>query len=241
MLLSALQRLTLLDYPGHIACIAFLPGCNLRCHYCHNSEFVLPEKLEKICHSFIPEEIFLQFLKKRVGKLEGVVISGGEPTIHKNLPEFLRKIKALGFLVKLDTNGTNPTILKKILDEQVVDFVAMDVKVSIEKYGEFCGIPQHSHILPSLKQNITQSRDLLFSSAIDYELRTTLVKNFHDATEFERLCTFVKGTKKWVLQNFRVTGGCLSPKWERFSGFLEDEMQKMVEYARGKGIATEYR
>ena len=132
MQLSAIKKSTLLDYPGKLATIIFTPGCNLRCRFCHNPEFVLPEELEKIRHDFIGEEVFFRFLQTRVGFLDGVVICGGEPTIHKDLPEFCQKIKNLGFLVKLDTNGSNPEMLELLLEQKLVDYIAMDIKHSPE-------------------------------------------------------------------------------------------------------------
>ncbi|MFA9262301.1 MAG: anaerobic ribonucleoside-triphosphate reductase activating protein, partial [Undibacterium sp.] len=134
MKLTAVQKFTLLDYPGRVACIAFTPGCDLRCGFCHNAEFVLPERLKELAGSFIDEEHFFAFLERRRGLLEGVVVSGGEPTIWRDLPEFLARIRSLGFLVKLDTNGNNPAMLRELFDRKLVDFVAMDVKTSLEEY-----------------------------------------------------------------------------------------------------------
>jgi len=239
MIFSAIQRLTLLDYPGHTACTVFTPGCNFRCHYCHNSEFVLPEKLKNIEGDFIPEEAILSFLRTRKGLLEGVCITGGEPTIHKDLPDFIRKVKVLGFLVKLDTNGSHPEMLKELMDEKLVDFVAMDIK-SITNYpagpsasgglgaGEsrmtnkidgFCGVVIDW-------EAIKKSRDLLMNSDIEYEFRTTLVKEFHTDEQFKKLLQSIRGAKHYCLQNFRTTAGCLNPKWETYSGFSDAELEE---------------
>lgn len=240
MYLSAIQRLTLLDYPEHVACTVFTPGCNFRCHYCHNSQFVLPEKLQKIQDDFIPEKVFFSFLEKRKEKLEGVCITGGEPTIHKDLPNFITQIKAMGFLVKLDTNGTNPEMLKKLFDEKLLDYVAMDVKaiqnyeLRIKNYESdtdettrqdaFCGVPVDM-------DSIKKSRDLIMSSGIEYEFRTTLVKQFHTDEEFLRILEFVKGAKKYCLQNFRNTTECLDPKWNKYSGFTKEELEERKKLA----------
>jgi len=267
MKLTAIQRLTLLDYPGHIACTVFTPGCNFRCHYCHNSEFVLPEKLEKIRRDFIPEETFFRFLERRKGKLEGVCVTGGEPTIHKDLPQFIEKIKAMGFLVKLDTNGSNPKMLADILEKKLVDYVAIDVKagdmkhetqntkqriqdlvygsgfmihdssdeqikeVTSSSYESFCGT---SVDMDAIKK----SRDLIMDSGVDYEFRTTLVKEFHTDEEYSKILDFVKGAKRYSLQNFRGSAGCLNTKWETYSGFSKDELdnrrkraEKFVKYS----------
>lgn len=183
-------------------------------------------------------EEFFDFLKKRQGKLEGVVVSGGEPTIHADLPEFCRKIQSLGYKIKLDTNGTNPEMLKKLLDENLLDYVAMDIKASPERFEEFCGV---SDVETKNFSSLRKSRDLLFSSGIDYELRTTLIKQFHDEEEFQKLCVFVQGAKKWVLQNFRASGGCLNPAWERYSGFTEEELFSFLNVAKHFVCKTELR
>jgi len=224
MKISALHRLTLLDFPGHIACIAFLPGCNFRCHYCHNADFVLPERLKKISQHFLSQEDFFQFLKTRKNLLEGVVISGGEPTIHSDLPDFLRAIRDLGFKRKLDTNGTHPEMLSKILQENLVDYVAMDIKSSEEKYSEFCGTTVSFSA-------IEQSKKLLEESSVKGEFRTTLIREFHDEGEFLRILQFIQGAKKYILQNFQNRGGTLNPQWKDFSGFSEKELQQRKKQA----------
>ncbi len=228
MKFSAIQRLTLLDYPGHTACTLFTPGCNFRCHYCHNSEFVLPEKLKKIEKDFIPEESIFAFLQKRKGLLEGVCITGGEPTIHRGLPEFIKKVRKLGYNIKLDTNGSNPKMLHQLIDEKLVDYVAMDVKsgnreelIINNDSKQFCGVSVDESAL-------RKSRDLLMNSGIEYEFRTTLVKEFHDDYEFINILQCISGAKRYYLQNFRSRGGCLDKKWEQYSGFSEKELHKRM-------------
>lgn len=169
MQLSAIKKSTLLDYPGKLATIVFTPGCNLRCGYCHNREFVLPEELQKIRHDFIGEDVFFRFLRTRVGFLDGVVICGGEPTVHADLPEFCRKIKDLGFLVKLDTNGSHPEMLEHLLRMEVVDYIAMDVKQSFDRYTEVTG--KNTDISRYLR-----SIEIIRTGAPDYEFRTTAIK-----------------------------------------------------------------
>lgn len=226
MKIAAIQKLTLLDYPEHTACAVFLPGCNFRCHYCQNAELVLPERIKQNAAGFIPEEVFFKFLAERKGLLEGVCVTGGEPTIHPELPEFLRKIKAAGFLVKLDTNGNNPQILTQIYQEQLVDYVAMDVKASPERYGEFVGIA----INP---KNLFVSRDLIMNSGIPYEFRTTLVRGFHNVQGFTAILEFVRDAERYYLQNFQSRGSCIDPEWEQMTGFSEDElMQKQLDAER---------
>lgn len=226
MLLSGLRRLTLLDFPATPSCIVFLPGCPFRCHYCHNSEFVLPKKLSVLAPDFIPEEAFFRFLKTRQGLLEGVVVSGGEPTIHPDLLHFLQKIRLLGFKIKLDTNGINPQVLQKILSEKLVDFVAMDIKASPNRYSEFCGK------MIDFSQ-IQASKTLLENSEVTVEFRTTLVREFHNDSEFLKILEFLRGAKKYTLQNFQNRGGTLNPEWEKHSGFSESELQEKQKIAQG--------
>ncbi len=140
MKISAIQPLTLVDFPNHTACTVFTLGCNFRCHYCYNPEFVLPEKVKEISPHCIPENNFFKFLKKRENLLEGVCITGGEPTIHSDLPEFIKKIKSQNFLVKLYTNDSNPKMLQKLLDENLFDYVAMDIKAHPDDYEKIVDV-----------------------------------------------------------------------------------------------------
>lgn len=171
MKISGLQKLTLLDYPGRVACTVFLGGCNFRCPFCHNSELLGADAEE-----FMKAEELLAFLKSRVGILEGVCITGGEPTLQKDLPELLRAIKEMGYAVKLDTNGYRPDVLKALVEEGLVDYVAMDVKNSPERYALTCGIESDGFDL----SRIEESMRFLMEGAVDYEFRTTVVKPLHD-------------------------------------------------------------
>lgn len=171
MKISGLQKLTLLDYPGRVACTVFLGGCNFRCPFCHNSELLGADAEE-----FMKAEELLAFLKSRVGILEGVCITGGEPTLQKDLPELLRAIKEMGYAVKLDTNGYRPDVLKALVEEGLVDYVAMDVKNSPERYAITCGIESDGFDL----SRIEESMRFLMEGAVDYEFRTTVVKPLHD-------------------------------------------------------------
>ncbi|MBP7898594.1 anaerobic ribonucleoside-triphosphate reductase activating protein [Candidatus Gracilibacteria bacterium] len=216
MKLTAIQKFTVLDYPGKVACIAFTPGCNMRCGFCHNPEFVLPERIRELSGSFIDEEILFRFLEKRQGLLDGVVVSGGEPTIWKELPEFIRKIKERGFLVKLDTNGNHPTMLEELLSEKLVDYVAMDVKTSLANYPKLVG--------PLVKtEYIQKSVALLLSSDIPYEFRTTLIKELHTPEVLEAIQGLIKGAKQFFLQNFRP-GHTLQADFSRYHPFSLDEL-----------------
>jgi len=219
MLIGGINTLTLLDYPGKTACILFTVGCNFRCGFCHNSQFVLPEEIKSYQAShLIPEEKFFNFLKSRVGLLDGVVVSGGEPTLQSDLILFLEKVKKLGFLVKLDTNGTNFQVLEKCLEKNLLDYIAMDVKASSEKYNELAGVVVDV-------SEIEKSRDLLMGSGIDYEFRTTVISEFHDDNEMERIGGFCKNAKRFTIQNFR-NEKVLDPKFQGFSGFEKEYLRR---------------
>ena len=167
MFISGLQKLTLLDFPQVVSCIVFTHGCNFRCPFCHNSSLVDGEFKEEIS----TEEIF-DFLKKRKGILDGVVITGGEPLIQKDIRGFVEKLKEMGYLVKLDTNGTNPKMLKELVEAKLIDYVAMDIKNSSEEYEKATGVT-------GLMDKVTESKDFLLKGTVPYEFRTTIVKGIH--------------------------------------------------------------
>lgn len=191
MNISGLQKMTLLDYPEHVACTVFLPGCDFRCPYCHNFELVTGS-----ADPVTTESDFFDFLGKRNGLLDGVAITGGEPLLHRELPEFIRKIKDMGFMVKLDTNGYHPDRLKELLSDRLLDYIAMDIKNSFEKYPTTIGL---SDINISL---IKDSISLIMGSGVDYEFRTTVIKQFHDPSDFEKIGATICGAKKYFLQQF---------------------------------------
>ena len=191
MKIAGIQKLTLLDYPGKVACTVFLNGCNFRCPFCHNAE-LLGSDAEAV---MTPEEL-LAFLKKRQGVLDGVCITGGEPTIHPELPGLLRTVRALGYAVKLDTNGYRPQTLRAILEAGLVDYVAMDMKNDPAGYGAAVGIPE-----PDLSR-VGESIRLLLDSGVDFELRTTVVKPIHSAESIQNMA-------KWLLS---VTNGKPVPR-----------------------------
>ena len=197
MLISGIQKFTAIDYPEKIAAIIFTPGCNFRCGFCYNREFVLPEEIAKIKDNFIPEKAVLNFLKTRVGKIDGVVLSGGEPTLQKDLESFIDKVRKLGFLVKLDTNGTDPKTLKKLVESKKVDFVAMDIKTSFDNYKNLVG--ENINL-----NDIEESLKFLKTNVIPYEFRTTVVGGVHTPEIFEEMGEMLKGSKKIYLQNFRA-------------------------------------
>lgn len=193
-MIGGFQKSSLIEYPEKISAIVFTQGCNFRCPYCHNPELIKGKREKEKGKS---DEI-MEFLKTRIGKLDAVVISGGEPTLHKDLPEFIRQIKEMGFLVKLDTNGSNPEMLQALIDEKLVDYVAMDIKAPIEKYSEVVCAQVNTN-------NILKSIELIMNSKIDYEFRTTVVKSQLSPTDFEKIGKMIKGAEKYYLQRFVPT------------------------------------
>lgn len=210
--INGIQKLTLLDYPGKCACTVFLAGCNLRCPFCHNASLVLGG-----ADVAMNEEEFFRFLKKRQGLLDGVCVTGGEPTLRKDLPEFLKKIKDLGYLVKLDTNGSNPKMLRQLLEEGLLDYVAMDIKNCPKHYTPTCG---GIDILPAVEESLS----ILKENQVEYELRTTCVKPFHDIAAMEAMGKWLSGTKNYYLQNFVDSGDLVGTG---VSGFTKEEMEAL--------------
>lgn len=222
MQISGVTQLTLLDYPGHTACIVFTPGCNFRCGYCHNPEFVLPERLCQIRESFIDEEAFFGFLRERQGRLDGVVITGGEPTIQPDLERFIQAVKSLGFLVKIDTNGNKPAVLRKLLDAKLLDYVAMDMKTSLEEYPNLAGKQADPRAIEA-------SMTILKHGAVEYEFRATLVKERHSPAVLEAMKETLTGAKRFFLQTFR-NGITLDPAYAKLTPFSRDEMERLKEF-----------
>lgn len=214
MKIHGLQKMTLLDFPGRIACTVFLGGCDFRCPYCHNFELA-----DGTAKPVMDDSELLAFLKKRQGLLDGAAITGGEPCLHKELPELMRKIRELGFAVKLDTNGYHPAMLKYILDEGLADYVAMDIKNSPEKYAVTCGVTSIRFDV------IKESIDILLNSGREFEFRTTVVKEFHEAADFHAMGNLIKGAEHYYLQSFtdRDTvpfGNLHAPAKEELQSFL---------------------
>ena len=217
MLLKGLQKLTLLDYPGKMACTVFAGGCNFRCPFCHNASLVVGERVKE--SASLPEEEFFSFLNKRRGILEGVCVSGGEPTIQPDILPFLYNIKELGYLVKLDTNGYRPDILKKAVCEGLVDYVAMDIKSSKEGYGRAVGI-RNFDISP-----ICESVDFLMGGNLDFEFRTTLVRELHGEAEILGIGEWIAGAPKYFLQTFKDSGDLISSE---FSGYDQNSTEYLL-------------
>ena len=210
--ITGVQKTTLLDYPGKVACTVFLGGCNLRCPFCHNASLVLTAPPPQMT-----EDEFFAFLNKRQGILDGVCVTGGEPTLRPGLPGFLRRIRELGFLVKLDTNGTNPRMLEELLREGLLDYAAMDIKNAPGRYRQTCG---GADVLDSVRQ----SAALLMAGSVDYEFRTTCVKPLHDPAAMAQIGAWLAGAKRYYLQNFVDSGDLVG---SGVSGLSKEEMEAL--------------
>lgn len=222
MKIAGLQKLSLIDYPGRIAVVVFFPGCNFLCPFCQNPDLVDPKKFNK--NLFIKEKDFFDFLKKRKGLLEGVCLTGGEPTIQPDLLPFIKEIKKQGFLVKLDTNGYQPEILEKILKEGLVDFAAMDIKSSPEKYSLAVGKKINL-------DNVSKSVDLLKSGKMECEFRTTAVPGLIGKNEIKKICQWLKGSPAFALQQFKPEK-TLDKEWQKIIPYSLVEMKEMFEIAQ---------
>ena len=217
MLLKGLQKLTLLDYPGKIAATVFTGGCNFRCPFCHNASLALGERVSE--SETLPTDDFFAFLKKRQGILEGVCVSGGEPTLMPDLLPFLNNIKEMGFLVKLDTNGYRPDVLIEAVRSSLVDYVAMDIKSSKESYVKTVGLSSVDI------SKIEESVDFLMSGKVDFEFRTTLVKGLHTENDILKIGQWLSGSEKYFLQTFIDSGDLISTG---FDGFDKKETEKLL-------------
>ncbi|MBQ1371775.1 MAG: anaerobic ribonucleoside-triphosphate reductase activating protein [Oscillospiraceae bacterium] len=198
MRLGGLQKMTLLDFPGRVACTVFTIGCNFRCPFCHNSSLVLPAELSELSL-----EEFFAFLRKRQGLLDGVAITGGEPLLHSELPELLKQIRALGYAVKLDTNGSFPQRLQEILNAGLADYVAMDIKNSRKNYELTTGV---TGILPQVEQSVA----LLLGGSTPFEFRTTLVDELHTPEDFTAIGQWIAGAERYFIQGFVDSGDILA-------------------------------
>ena len=210
------QTLTLLDYPGAVACTVFLGHCNFRCPFCQNGNLVLHPEREPL----IDEETVFSHLEKRKGLLDGVCITGGEPTLESELPDFLGKVREMGYRIKLDTNGYRPEVLKSLAEAGLVDYVAMDIKNSPDRYGETAGLAD----LDVLR--IQESVEFLMRGAVDYKFRTTVARELHGRAEFERIGKWLAGCRKYCLQNYRESEFVLQPV---FSGYSREQLERFRE------------
>lgn len=227
MKIHGFQSLTLLDYPGKVACTVFLGGCNFRCPFCQNTGLVLSPEHEAV----VPMEEVLGVLRKRRGMLDGVCITGGEPTLTPDLPEFIGRVREMGYLVKLDTNGYRPDVLEKLLENGMLDYVAMDIKSSRERYAKVAG-------LPGLDLNrIQRSVELLMGGKVDYEFRTTVAQGLHTREDIEAIGKWLQGCRRYFLQNYRESDQVMMPVFAGFSREqLENFQRLLLEYIPQVGI-----
>lgn len=229
MNIHGLQKMTLLDFPGKVACTVFLGGCDMRCPFCHNWELVDGE-----APALMDDQELLRFLGGRVGLLDGVAITGGEPLLRNDLADVIKKIRDMGFLIKLDTNGNHPDRLKSLLDEGLIDYVAMDVKNSRKRYGDTIGLPGFD------TSKVEESISILKSLDIDYEFRTTVMKQYHDEDSFRDIAEMINGAKNYYIQSFIdrdtvPTEGLSAYSAEELRGFL-DIVRPHVENAGLRGV-----
>ncbi len=227
MIFGGLEKFTLIDYPGKVACMVYTIGCNFRCPYCHN-----PELVDETVDTKITEREIISFLESRKGMLDGIVITGGEPTLHDDLLDFIRKVKKLGFLVKLDSNGTRPSVLIKAVEEGIVDYIAMDIKSPLSKYSETVARPVDI-------ENIKKSIEFIIKSNIDYEFRTTIIKALVKPEDIEVIGSEIMGAKRYYLQKFIPTK-ILNPQFKKKVTYNDEELlgfqEIMKRYVKYCGI-----
>lgn len=218
MKIHGLQKMTLLDFPGQVACTVFLGGCDFRCPFCHNWDILDPST-----PVIMEDEEFFKFLNSRKGLLDGVAITGGEPLVREGIPEFIEKIRELGFNIKLDTNGNHPALLKKLVADGLIDYVAIDVKNSPARYGETIGIPNFD------VSKVDESIRFLLEGNVDYEFRTTVVKQFHDSESFVEISKWINGASHYYLQGFvdRET-----VPYSGLEAYSEEEMKDFLEIVK---------
>lgn len=214
--IGGLEKTSLLDYPGKISAIIFTYGCNLRCSYCHNPELVI-EEFDK--ERSVSEKYLLSFLESKKGKLDAVVITGGEPLLHNDLEKLIKKIKKMGFLVKLDTNGLLPDRLKTLIRNGLLDYIAMDIKYPSADYPAMTGYP-------AVRDKIKESIEIIMNSGIDYEFRTTYVKGIHTFESAKRIGLMISGARVYYVQNFR-DGKTITPGFDSSNSFTEKELKKL--------------
>ena len=230
MNISGIQKLTLLDFPGKLACTVFTSGCNFRCPFCHNASLVLPGMSDHIDE----QEVF-SFLKKREGILEGVCITGGEPCLQPDLETFIRKVRDIGFAVKLDTNGSFPEKLSSLLEKGLLDYVAMDIKTSKERYPEVCGVQNER-----LFENVEKSVEILKSSSVPHEFRTTTARELQTKEDFEKIGRWLSGEKRYFIQQYEASGELVGDEMtpyekEELTEFVK-VMKNFVENVEIRGI-----
>lgn len=212
-----IEKLSLVDYEGKLACTLFVQGCNFRCPFCHNKDLVLKQNI------YYEEQKILSFLEKRKKQLDAVVITGGEPTLVKELPEVIKTIKQMGYLVKLDTNGTNLKMVKQLVENNLIDYIAMDIKNGYSKYNITCGVDNINI------NNIKESINYIMTCGVDYEFRTTLVKEFHQEEDIYEIKEMIKGAKKYYLQCFVNNENCISHSLTKLDNEQALKYKKILE------------
>ena len=222
MIFGGFQKTDLINFPGYVASTVFTRGCNFRCPYCHNPEFVIQGSDQTYFGETYTEEEVLSYLQRRRGMLDGLVVSGGEPTLHRDLMAFIRKVKALGLKVKLDTNGSLPDVLRQLLDEGLLDYVAMDIKAPLEKY-HLVGFTDTDAIRSSVA--------LLESSGVEHEYRTTCPKTILTPEDFPKMAALIGPSARWYLQTFNPSK-TLDPAYNNESSYSEDELNQIIERYR---------
>lgn len=229
MIIGGLEKLSLIDFPGHLAAIVFTKSCNFRCHFCYNPMLVFAEgenELKNIDEgpSLIPEEDLFLFLKDRIGKLDGLVISGGEPTLQPDLKDFIIKVREIGYKIKLDTNGTNPEKTADLIEDGLLDYVAMDLKAPLNKYEKVIGLKTDI-------KKIKKSIDLLIKGNIPYEFRTTLVPALLDEKDVLEMSQDIAGAKLWYLQKFKSDVDLVNSDFKGKNSFTDKEMENFAKIA----------
>ena len=222
MRIAGLQKVTLLDFPGKVASTVFLSKCNMKCLFCQNVDLVY--NYDKVTEMKLLD--IIDFFKNRVGKIEGVCITGGEPLLNNDIRELLYPLKQLEYKIKIDTNGTNPTLLKNLIAEKLVDMVAMDVKASKENYLKVIGLSNDKINIDKFMNNIYESINILLNCDIDYEFRTTFVKGLHEEMDVYGIGKMIKGAKKYFLQNYRANELISDLP---YSSFEKEELDKFLE------------
>jgi len=225
MIIGGFEKLSLIDYPDHLAAIIFTKGCNFRCKYCYNPMLVCPVEDADVKNNEglnrFNEEDLLLFLKERFGRLDGVVISGGEPTLHPDLFEFIKKIKKIGYHVKLDSNGSNPGVLKKLINEKLIDYIAMDIKAPLNDYEKVVGVKINF-------KNLAESVKIIMTSSIPYEFRTTMVPGLINEKDFVLMGESIKGASSWYLQQFKSDTPLVDSKYGGKKSYTTKEMENFV-------------
>ncbi len=219
MIIKGIQKLTLLDFPGRVACTIFTAGCNFRCPFCHNASLVV-----KNDGNAISEEELFAFLEARRGRLSGVCISGGEPTLQPDLVPFIKRVREMGYAVKLDTNGYRPDLLSELISEGLVDYIAMDIKTSRERYSEVSGVDVDV-------SKIEESAEMIMRSGINYEFRTTVVRELHSGADFTNIGNWLSGAEAFFLQGFEDSGDCIS---DGLHGYDKKELEDLLNLLKVK-------